>query len=259
MWKYIFLLLMLISSEIILSCNAADQYRLFPLGTCASGLIVVEAHLYRTTDPKGNRYEMPSKWFGKSFLNTYDETHKLISSRSLDSLGLTETISADQFIKDSFNKGLKLAKQLPDYIAVSPVSLSHCDFQQTCREVALRNDTMKHKVFVKLNHQKEYEVTILRDTTSIAKRYLEYYSGFNSGVIDYASLDIGSIRKFKIGAKTLTVVHLASGDKLEYTDEEGVPKRAEYKPDVVFDQLESSTFYEPVLHHGHGFDFFIVE
>lgn len=255
--KQFFLLLLLISCKAVQSCNAADQYRLFPLGSTSSGFVFVETHLFRTTDPKGNRYEMPPKWFGESFLNIYDENQKLISSRLLDSLSLADTISGSQFIKISFHKALKQAKQLSGFTAATPVYLSYCDFQQTCEEAQLRIDTVKHMLFVKLRDQKEYGVTVLKDTNSIAERYLRYYSGFNGGNIDYAAIGISSVRKYTIGAKTITIVHLANGDKPQ--EAERARKRAAYKPDVAFSRLEESVVHEPLLHHGHGFDFFMVE
>lgn len=244
------------------ACSAADQYRLFPLGSSSSGFVFVETHLHRTDDPNGSRYEMASKWFGKSFLKVYDATHRLISSRPIDSLGLTDKETDPEFIKNSFAKGLALAKQLPGFVAAKPVYLSFCDFQQTCKEAELRVDTLKHALFVKLRSQKEYEVTILKDTTSIAGGYVQYYDNFNGGVLDYSDIDISSVRKYTIGAKTMTIVHLANGDKPRYTDEgaEGAPpKRKERTPDIAFHKLEHSMVYEPLLHHGHGFDFFMVE
>ncbi len=257
--KQLLLLFLLISGKEIQSCNAADQYRLFPLGSSSSGFVFVETHLYRTTDPKGNRYEMPSKWFGESFLKTYDKNHRLISSKLIDSLSLADKGNDSQFIESSFKKGLLLAKKLPGFMAAKPVYLSYCDFQQTCEEAQLRIDTVKHLLFVKLRNQKEYGVTVLKDTTSIAGRYIQYYGHFNGGLIDYADVDISSVRKYSIGTKTVTVVHLANGDKPQDAGEEGLPKRAEYKPNVAFNQLENSIVHEPLLHHGHGFDFFIVE
>jgi len=251
------LFLLMLGSKASQGCNAADQYRLFPLGKASSGFVFVETHLYRTTDPKGNRYEMPSKWFGESFLKLYDERHHLVSSRLLDSLSLTDKISNSRFIQNSFDKGLKLAKKMPGFIAAKPVYLSFCDFQQKCEEAELRVDTLKHILFVKLRSQKEYEVNVLKDTASIAGRYLQYYSGFNGGQIDETDMDISSVRKYTIGVRTLTIVHLANGDKPNYV--EGAPKQTEYKPEVSFTRLENSVVHEPLLHHGHGFDFFMVE
>lgn len=247
--------LFVLCSNAARSCNIADQCRLFPLGSASSGFVFVETHLYRTTDPKGNRFEMTPKWYGKSFLNTYDEKQQLISSRLLDSLSLADESTDRQFIQKSFHKGLKLAKQWPGFIAATPVYLSYCDFHQKCEEAELRQDSLKHTLFVKLRNNKEYEVTVLKDTSSIAERYLRYYSGFNGGHIDYSSIDIGSVRKYRVGAKTITLVHLANGDKPEGE----FSRRREHKPDVAFSRLEKSLVYEPLLHHGHGFDFFMPE
>jgi len=253
--KFFFLLILV--SKAGQSCNAANQYRLFPLGGSSSGFAFLETHLYRTTDPKGNRYEMPSKWFGESYLKLYDEHHRLVSSRLIGSLSLKDKATNREFIEKSFKKALGLAKQLPGFMAAKPVYLSFCDFQQKCEEAELRVDTLKHLLFVKLRHQKEYEVNVLKDTASIAGGYVQYYDNFNGGQIDYTDIDISSVRKYAIGAQTLTVVHLANGDKPK--DVEGTPKRAEHKPEVAFSQLENSVVHEPLLHHGHGFDFFIVE
>lgn len=241
------------------ACSAADQYRLFPLGSSSSGFVFVETHLHRTDDPNGSRYEMASKWFGEGFLNVYDATHRLISSRLIDSLSLSDKETDPEFIKSSFAKGLVLAKQLPGFMAAKPLYLSFCDFQQACKEAELRVDTLKHALFVKLRNQKEYEVNVLKDTASVAGSFLRYYSNFNGGVIDYRDIDISSVRRYSIGARTVTLVHLANGDKPKYTDKEGGSNRKEHRPEVAFGKLEDSVVYEPLLHHGHGFDFFMVE
>ena len=257
--KYILILFLIVTGKRAVSCNAADQCRLFPLGESSSGYVFIETHLYRTTDPKGSRYEMASKWFGKSFLKIYDNTHRLISSSLIDSLDLSDKDTDHQFIQNSLKKGLSLAKKLPGFIAAKPVYLSYCDFQQKCEEAELRIDTLKHALFVKLRNQKEYDVNVLKDTTSVAGTYIRYYGNFNGGLIEYEFISISSVRKYTIGAKTVTVVHLANGDRPQRADEEGGQKRAEYKPNVAFSRLENSVVHEPLLHHGHGFDFFIVE
>lgn len=254
----LFFLLML-CSKAGQSCSAADQCRLFPLGGSSSGFVFVETHLHRTDDPNGNRYEMDSKWFGESFLNVYDGTHRLISSRLIDSLSLTDKETDPGFIKSSFAKGLALAKQLPGFVAAKPLYLSYCDFQQTCKEAELRVDTVEHVLFVKLRNQKEYDVNVLKDTASVAGSFLRYYGNFNGGVIDYGDIDISSVRKYSVGPKMITLVHLANGDKPKYTDEGGSSKRKERRPEVAFSKLEDSVVYEPLLHHGHGFDFFMIE
>lgn len=249
--KHFFIFCLLAVGRHVQACAVADQYRLFPLGICNTGFVFVEAHMHRTDDPDGNDYEMAEKWYGQSFLSIYNKEHKLIKKQLLDSMTLKSNIRPDVFMKTMFDKGLAQAKEFFGFTAATPDYLSYCDFQQTCNEARLKVDTLKKNVSIELNNKKRYEVSVLKDTSSIAGRYVSYYKGFNGGVIDYERLYISSIRKFTVGSLKLTVVHLTGGDIIE--------KTKEYKPGFVFNELKNSVFYEPVMNHGHGFDFFIVE
>jgi hypothetical protein len=92
---------------------------------------------------------------------------------------------------------------------------------------------------------------------------IAYCGGF--GVIDLlvkslnGRLYINSVRIYQIAGKRLTVVHLGTGQIHELPDGKTDPPGKEYTPEFSFQTIDDSIFIEPVLHHGHGFDFYIWE
>lgn len=64
-----------------------------------------------------------------------------------------------------------------------------------------------------------------------------------------------------IGDEFMTILHLGNGETL-FSAETGKPHFPvgdEHRPDFPFDLLENSVFQEPAMHHGVGFDIFIIE
>ncbi len=265
MLKWLGIILCLLSVNHAMACLSASQHRLFPLGRISTGLCVVETHLYRTEFRDSNKVidEFRPAWRGISYFKIYDADYKEVFSETLDTIKLFKQKLYDSIVQCSFLKGMQRAKLYPGFVAARPVSITFCDYQEQCGTTALLYDSIQNTIRVKLR-SKSYDVKVLFDSTSIASNILSYYGGYDdnnplTAMSFKGYLYINSIRRFEIGNKTLTVVHLGSGQHFERVDGGTYPPGKEYKPSFAFNDINKSVFEEPVLHHGHGFDFYIWE
>jgi hypothetical protein len=241
----------------IFCCPSAHQNRLFLLGHSDKGFVFVETSLHRSLDRNGNKFEMPAKWHGYAFLKTYDKEFRMIESTMLDSLTMSDKTAPQKFLEKFIGKGLERMQKTNGFETAKPIYFSYCDFRRKCDEAKIMQANSS-RLSIELKNGKKTELKIIHDSLSIAGEYIRYYSGFNDGIIDWKKLYIGSVRKFSVAGKTITIVHLSSGDE-ETHDGKPYPPGKEHKPSFEFNRIEQSAFYEPLLYHGHGFDFFTVE
>jgi hypothetical protein len=256
------LLLFTLTTNSLSACLSASQNRLFPLGLSSKGLLVVETHLQRTEyyDKEKKTEKMEKAWFGKSFFKIYDNNYKEVYSAIIDTIKLFQEYRYDSIINKTFMKGLDLAKAYPGFVAAKPTSITFCDYQPACSKAKLLFDTINNKVSIQLSNKIKYDVKVLFDSTSIASNLFDNYADFDGAALSAklfsGRLYISSVREFQVGNKKLIIVHLGSGQIFESA--EG-PPRKEYKAKFTFTDINESVFKEPVLHHGHGCDFFIWE
>ncbi|MBO9703127.1 MAG: hypothetical protein J7604_23135 [Sporocytophaga sp.] len=257
----IFILLFSLTINKSIACLSADQNRMFPIGISPKGIVVVEIHMIRSDSTDGKTERLHPLWHGISYLNTYNKNYKLIESRLLDTLKSFPESTYLNVVKAAFIKGIKQAGTIPNIIYAEPQDISFCNYQTNCKSASLQTDTINNKAYVILKSKKKQEVTVLYNPKSFASNYINYYSGFDyepseSRIKDLIEgLLINSVREYKIGEYYLTIIHLGKGQDFRQAGE--APK--EYKPDIQINTLENSIFKEPVLHHGHGFDFFILD
>lgn len=265
MRQTLIILILTLTTNSLFACLSASQNRLFPLGQTAKGLCVVETHLYRTEFREKDKEvtEMKPAWGGICYFKIYDKNYNEIYSATIDTIKLFEQHHYDSIIGKTFKKGLALAITYPDFVAAKPVSITFCDYQETCSKTRLLFDTINNKISIQLSNKVKYALKVIFDSTSIASNLLEYYGGFDDADLSaksfYGRLYINSVRQFQVGHKKLTIVHIGSGQTFEPAEGGTYPPGEEYKAKFEFTDLNKSIFEEPVLHHGNGFDFFIWE
>jgi len=150
---------------------------------------------------------------------------------------------------------MKKALALPGFVPAKPLSIEFGDYGEKCGKSKIIVDTLQDRITLR-NKRRDYPVKILHDSTSIAANMVSFYKNTDGISISsnlYDNLGISSVRRFSIGTKKLTVFHLGNGSMLNER------KKSRYKADFAFADIDKSTFIEPVLHHGNGFDFFIWE
>lgn len=249
---------LLITSESI-ACLFASQNRLFPLGKSDEGLCVVETHLTRSLfDEKENvTIEIKPAWSGLSYFNIYDKDYNLVFSEILDTIQIFEEKHFDSIIWRTFDKGMIMARNLENFVEAQPISISFCNYQQDCETTKLYSDTINNEIGIQISEQIKHPIPFLNDSLSILTNLINHFKGnYDSSLsvkILRNNLRINSIRYFEIGDETLIIHHFGVGSQL-YSD---IAHDEENSISNTFKNINSSVFIEPVLHHGHGFDFYL--
>jgi hypothetical protein len=255
------------------ACLNTYQFKIFPVGVSQDKIITVDVQIRRTSQVEGNRWlnlglektdEWSEMWILYSYVSAYDKNQKLISLTPLDttySIGKNYSDTLDK----AYQNGLKkIANEFTDLEYFRPDYISFCDFQQKCNIVKIQSDTLSSKDFV-IYEGKKYQTDIVRDTSYYGFGRSPYHPETITG------LYINSVRVYKTKTLTLLVTHLVTGHEISMGWITSDPKKAgktedgeislakEHKPNLTFTDLKKSTYEEPLLHHGYGFDIFIIK
>lgn len=253
-------------SNLSFGCFSASQNRIFPIGENKSGLCVLEVQMSRTEyeiDNSNSRWENMG-WFGISYYKIYDSNYNVLYSLEIDTIKLFPQNEYDSIINVSFIKAQKIAKKSTGFKEATPLNLSFSDYQDTSKSTTLVFDTIQNKVGVKLNNCTYYDLTpVILDSNSIASIIYNYITNFSAIEVSSTTLKrklfIGSIRRYQIGNKKLLIIHIGSGQNLNFPSQT-VDNSSNHKYNILeFSDINKTIFIEPVLFHGVGFDYFTWE
>jgi len=278
--KQLYILIILsFQTSFSFACLNTYQFKIFPVGVSQNKIVTVDVKIMRTSQAEGNyRLDLglekneewieddkdwEEMWILSSYVSTYDKNQKLTSLIPIDitySIGKTY---ADTLHR-TFQRGLKkIATEYADIEYFKPAYISFCDFQQKCNIVKIQSDTVSRKSYL-VYDGKKYQTDIINDTS---------YYGFRESLYHpelITALYVNSIRVFKTKTITLLIVHLVRGhevsmgfitsdpERFRMYEDSGVRMAKEYKPNFKFTDIRKSTYEEPVLHHGYGFDIFVI-
>jgi hypothetical protein len=252
-----FFLAILFSSFLInetKACGEAQQNRLFLIGKSDSSYVFFETHLHRFH----SRDELT--WEGTTFLKIYDKFNNQISATPIDTLLNVQAVFCDSVLKHSFQKCFKLAQSIPNIKFASIEKFTFADFERKCSITTLVIDTLSNQSYL-VWKKKTYPISILNDSSSIARNYTERFKNddIHSLYISmYYEVYMSSVRIFKIENEIILIAHLAGGER-PFGPNGDEYKGKEYKPEFKYDEIQDTYFKEPLIYHGNGFDFFIVE
>lgn len=241
------------------ACLSAHQNRIFPIGTCEKGLVVLEVHLDRDDNIEGEDGRIAlddPMWYGKVYCNIYNY-YELWESDTLGVLKEFKESALIELLKPYRLQCIESAKKLPGFTPAEKESITFYGYS-TGAGVSIVADTMAQTASVKISNSIEADIPLFALSFPLYEDYQAYYGD----VVDTAEyitglkqgLLVGSARRYNIGKQKLYIVHLESGQ--HYPDLEGdkIIHAAESKHFI-----ETGLFTEPVMHHGHGFDFYILE
>ncbi|WP_299116009.1 hypothetical protein [uncultured Winogradskyella sp.] len=246
------------------ACLSAKQQKLFPVGVIDDSIIFIEVHLYRTHDIDKNdksKNMMAMKWKVKSYVSIYNKFHKLISQTEIESSEIKGR-SYLPLLQSTYTKGLAQIKSIYkslDYFKAE--YLSFCDYQKKCKRLEIHHDSITKKDTFKYKKQ---DFTIeLSDNQKDEKS--ETFVGHLS------SYFLNSVRIYKTKDIELIIGHIATGHEVSMgwiTDNpnkkpnkfgDPIHKAEPYHPDFEFKELRTAVYEEPIMHHGYGFDLFIIK
>lgn len=260
-----FLFLMRINT---FACMNAYQFKIYPVGIYKGNILTVDYQIRTVSQPDGNRSlklglkkidEESPMWILKSFISTYDRNKKLISSKLFST---TYTLQGDytDTLQENYSKAFaKLIKERPSMELFQPEYLSFCDFQKNCELVSVSSDSIAKKDYLLFSNRK-YSIDIIKDT--------QFYGFAGSKIENVSAYYINSVRIYKTKTIQLILPHLTTGhdiamgwftnDPIKAKEDESLTLVKEHKPDFEFNSIKKATYYEPLLHHGYGFDFFVI-
>lgn len=263
-FKTLVLILFLIQSLTSFACLDATQHKIFPIGVLNGKVITINVHIHRThsnfkkQNNEGNYSN--TMWVIKSYISIYDYNQNLISKSLIEESQIHEE-SYLSALQSSYSKGVNQIESkyhnieyfIPDYI-------SFCDFQKRCEILEIKHDTINKKDYLKYKNI-DYAIN-LNEYNNYKKSML--YSG------NLTAYYLSSTRIYKAKNLELVIGHLETGHEISMgwitnnltkkpkSEFEVIIVPKEHKPEIVFDKLDNVVYKEPLLHHGYGFDFFIV-
>ncbi len=276
MTKTILVILILIFNVITsFACLNTYQFKIFPVGVYNDTILTIDVQIRRTSQVEGNRWlelgldsidEWSEMWIMNAFVSKYDQNQKLFEK---EDIGMTYSIGKNYLdsLQMIYLKGFdKLKSQYSELKLFKPTYISFCDFQQSCELIKLLNDSTVDKDYL-IYAEKKYPIDVIRDTSYYAFGKSVYHPENILGL--YAN----SIRIYQIDDFELIISHLATGHEIgmgwitsdpeifkeKQAKEEPVSLSNEHKPKFDFIDIRQSVYEEPLLHHGYGFDIFIIK
>jgi hypothetical protein len=255
--KYLALLLCLVLVQShAMACLSAHQNRMFPIGVYSQGLVVLEVHLERDDSggDEGPDTDNPL-WYAQVYCNTYHH-YALQLSDTLGSIEFKESELLEK-LQPYLQECQELYAQQPGFTSVGQGSITFYGYSKGAG-VQVVADTVKRTASVKVANNIQAAIPIFSDSFPLYQDYKRLFEGVEdtakclTGLAD--GLLVGSARTYTLGKQKLYVVHLESGQLYPDPIHEAKVHAAESKRFVA-----TTLYAEPVMHHGHGFDFYILE
>lgn len=253
----IVILVVLMSFIDVFACMSATQYKIFPIGVQKNKIIVADTFIYR-----GSNRDMEINWNIELSIAVYDFKGSIISIEVIDKIHV-EGDHYEQKLKVAYKKLLQTIKMKYSTLNYfKPEYISFCDFQKKCEIITLKSDTIKKKDFL-IYKNKKHQISLNK-----FERFKESALYSNS----LTSYYISSTRVYKYKHIELAVAHLETGHEVSMGWITDPPNQKpvnediynpniiskEHKPKIQFNKLNEAIYEEPLLHHGYGFDYFVV-
>jgi hypothetical protein len=239
------------------ACLAASQERIIPIGTSENCLIGIEIISNRYGE---GEFGEKTFWNYKITLKGYNSDYSDYVIAELDSNAKIEDNKTEHFLVKQFEKALKICDSLNDFEILIPKEIKFCDFQKKCTEIELIY-TEKELTFKTTNNNKKISIHFLSSEYKgkIANPYKDYFRNYFQ-VSDIMGIDlkVSSIRSYENSKYKLLVFHLGTGQEFKDAITNKYPEKKEYEFDKELNNSIDAVFIEPILHHGKGFDYFVM-
>lgn len=237
-------------------CLMATQERIIPIGTSENCLIGIEIISNRYGE---GEYGEKAVWDHKFTLKGFNEDYSAFLIKELHFEKGIENDKNEHLLKVQFNEALQICDNLDHFELLKPKEISFCDFQRKCSKLHLieTDDQLKFQI----NNKNEfYPIRYLNSEYNgeIAKPYKEYFEFYFENAITGTDLKISSVREYENSFYKLLVFHLGTGQEFKEVNTDKFPSKKEVKFDKELRTIKDAIFIEPILHHGKGFDYFIM-
>lgn len=260
-----------LSSINVLGCLNTYQSKIFPVGIYKDKIISIDVQIRRTSEYSGSKWlglntkepdKMTEMWILHTFMVTYNEDQTVKSLIPLDtvySIGNSYTEILLKAYQTGYNK---ILKDYPSIELFTPAYISFCGFQKHCKLLEVHYDSIQKTDFL-LYNSKKYSFNIIQDKTNYP------FKGYLDHEVNTTNMYLSSIRKYSTKTMTLVLAHLETGHEtvMEYVttnpnkiaDGEPYMLANEHKPKFEFKNMKTAVYKEPLMHHGYGYDVFVIE
>ena len=241
-----------------LACLVASQDRIIPIGTDNNGLVAIEVLCSRYGEGEFGENLL---WAYKLTLNGYNEDYSDYVISKLDSNLRLKEDEIEDFLNEQLDHALTISKDLDGFLPFNPLEVMFCDFQTECTLLELVKQE-KEIGFRLANENKLYPIKFFSTeyTGNIGKKYLDYHYAYSvEGDTVGLDLRISSIRIYRNLNRELIMFHLSTGQEFKDAGTNLIPPRKEYSLEKKLVELKDATFKEPILHHGKGFDYYVLK
>ena len=235
-------------------CLAATQERIFPVGTNEGCMVGIELI--------SNRYggdDFQELWDFEISLKGYNEDYSDYVIVKFDAVKGLANEEVTDMIKQYMSQAIDYSQSLDNFDAFHPVTISFCDFQKECSSSSLTQIDDR----LRLNYGGTSHPIYFLDSTykgEMAKPYLDYFEFYfdqASSVIG-EDLKISSVRRLQNTTQSIVLFHLGTGQEFKEPNTDKYPIKKEYEFENTLKTLEDAVYLEPILHHGKGFDYFVL-
>ena len=239
----------------IFACKAATQERIIPIGTsenCLIGLEIISGRYGK------GEFGEKTFWSYTISLKGYNNDYTNYLIAELDYNNEIENEKILNYLNEQFEKALKICIKLDDFEILKAREIKLCEYQSKCSKIELV--TTKKEIKIKTKDDKLHNIHFLNSNYNgiIAKPYREYYENYYKSEIIGFDLKISSIRIYENSIFNLLIFHLGTGQEFKSALTDEYPEKTEYKYQKELIDFKDAIFIEPVLHHGKGFDYFIL-
>lgn len=248
MFMRMLMIISLLVSFKAISCEMADQYRLFPIGTSEGKILCFELDQFR--DSKG--LPGPIYWRVYARMISIDVDGKVTELETFPKFEVMDS-TYSKILTEKYNLYRKSYLEKTQYTGILANQVEFGPFENSCGQFQYEFDTTDHNGYLISNSQK-YEVKFPAKYLEHSNVFPEFYEEeVTDSLIEslckecYAGYGIGSYRIFKNETMSFAVVSLGTGNH-----QFGV-KNALHEKGFVGAAMHI-IYNEPVLHHGHSFD-----
>lgn len=253
------------------ACSAAYQYSLFPLGQSMGRFVILELEMDRylsTPDNQmmqmgggmlfDNKKNIEVRWKGTLKLCTL-EGDKMVLQKELGFIDLLDD-DYQEALLPHFKKAYELAKAMPMFEEAVLEKLGRCHHDRSCDFMTLTIDEENAKFYAASNEEgfSDQKCPIAFAQKTLKKVEMQTKIKFT----DFENVDKGfqvdffrlwspqTVRRYRIGDRTLQVFTIGRGDKSRYS----LTKDTDWKKTNVED-IAHFIQGNDVVFHGQRFDF----
>ncbi|MDF1698552.1 MAG: hypothetical protein P1U56_22055 [Saprospiraceae bacterium] len=237
----------------------ANQDRIIPIGTNESCMIGIEIISQRKGSGEFGKIPV---WDYTFTLKGFNEDHSDYIIHKLNKVKDIQENDIEKTLQKEITKAIKICSTISGFEQLIPKQIQFCDFQKACSSIQLFEADGRLN-FKEGSNDLVHSISYLDSsyTDEIASAYKEYFDFYFDSSRNVVGIDlkISSIRIYENSQGSILVFHLATGQEFLDPETGEYPEKSPYSYDFPLQNINDGIFQEPILHHGKGFDYYLLK